>query len=48
MADDLGGGDQQDGRHRSRTREVRMVMMDPELEAFIPLFPTGSSWILVT
>jgi hypothetical protein len=27
MADDLGGGDREDGRH------------GPELEAFIPLFP---------
>jgi hypothetical protein len=48
MADDPGGDDREDGRHGSRTREVRMVIMDPELEAFIPLFPAGSSWILVT
>jgi acetyl esterase len=37
MADDLGGGDRQDVGTDPET--VRMADMDPELEAFIPLFP---------
>jgi hypothetical protein len=37
MADDLGGGDREDGRHGPEL--VRTADLDPELEAFIPLFP---------
>jgi hypothetical protein len=36
MADDLRGGDREDGRHGP---ELVRIDMDPELEAFIPLFP---------
>jgi len=36
MADDLGGGDREDGRHGP---ELVRIDIDPELEAFIPLFP---------